>query len=142
MAQPRIAHILVPHPATRADLIGLRIALRRYLYPGRERGSNRYVSARMRPFVRHPDRVLARPLSRPYVPFRPQRFPAVVAGLPAAPRRLTMAWNEPGNGQRDPWNKNKRGSGGGKPGIEAALKQLFHRLGRLGGPGGILTIVV
>ena len=53
-----------------------------------------------------------------------------------------MAWNEPGNGQRDPWNKNKRGSGGGKPGIEAALKQVFHRIGRLGGPGGILTIVV
>jgi len=53
-----------------------------------------------------------------------------------------MAWNEPGNGQRDPWNKNKRGAGGGKPGIEAALKNLFKRIGRLGGPGGILTIVV
>ncbi|GLQ87639.1 FtsH protease activity modulator HflK [Dyella flagellata] len=52
-----------------------------------------------------------------------------------------MAWNEPGNGQRDPWNKNKRGSGG-KPGVETALKDLFKRIGRLGGPGGILTIVV
>lgn len=53
-----------------------------------------------------------------------------------------MAWNEPGNGQRDPWNKNKRGAGGGKPGLVAALKDLFKRIGRLGGPGGILTIVV
>ncbi|RUL78130.1 FtsH protease activity modulator HflK [Dyella choica] len=52
-----------------------------------------------------------------------------------------MAWNEPGNGQRDPWNKNKRGSAG-KPGVETALKDLFKRIGRLGGPGGILTIVV
>jgi membrane protease subunit HflK len=52
-----------------------------------------------------------------------------------------MAWNEPGNGQRDPWNKNKRSSGG-KPGIPAALKDLLHRIGKLGGPGGILTIVV
>ncbi|MFC3650962.1 FtsH protease activity modulator HflK [Dyella humi] len=52
-----------------------------------------------------------------------------------------MAWNEPGNGQRDPWNKNKRSSGG-KPGVETALKELFRRIGKLGGPGGILTIVV
>lgn len=52
-----------------------------------------------------------------------------------------MAWNEPGNGQRDPWNKNKRSSGG-KPGIETALKDVLKRLGKLGGPGGILTIVV
>lgn len=52
-----------------------------------------------------------------------------------------MAWNEPGNGQRDPWNKNKRNAGG-KPGVEAALKDVFKRIGRLGGPGGILTIVV
>jgi membrane protease subunit HflK len=52
-----------------------------------------------------------------------------------------MAWNEPGNGQRDPWNKNKRGAGG-KPGVESALKELFRRIGKLGGPGGIFTIVV
>jgi modulator of FtsH protease HflK len=52
-----------------------------------------------------------------------------------------MAWNEPGNGQRDPWNKNKRSSGG-KPGIETALKDVLKRLGKLGGPGGILTIIV
>ncbi|HTV84446.1 MAG TPA: FtsH protease activity modulator HflK [Dyella sp.] len=51
-----------------------------------------------------------------------------------------MAWNEPGNGQRDPWNKNKRNPGG-KPGLEAVLKDAFKRLGKLGGPGGIATIV-
>ncbi|GAB2561234.1 FtsH protease activity modulator HflK [Dyella jejuensis] len=53
-----------------------------------------------------------------------------------------MAWNEPGNGQRDrdPWNKNKRSPG--KPGVEAALKPWLRRLGKLGGPGGLLTIVV
>jgi modulator of FtsH protease HflK len=51
-----------------------------------------------------------------------------------------MAWNEPGNGQRDPWNKNKR-STGGKSGIEATLKDLSRRLGKLGGPGGLFTIV-
>jgi modulator of FtsH protease HflK len=51
-----------------------------------------------------------------------------------------MAWNEPGNGQRDPWNKNKR-SAGGKSGIEATLKDLSRRLGKLGGPGGLFTII-
>jgi modulator of FtsH protease HflK len=51
-----------------------------------------------------------------------------------------MAWNEPGNGQRDPWNKNKRSSGG-KSGIEATLKDLSKRLGKLGGPGGLFTII-
>jgi membrane protease subunit HflK len=51
-----------------------------------------------------------------------------------------MAWNEPGNGQRDPWNKNKRGTGG-KSGIEATLKDWSRRLGRLGGPGGVFTII-
>jgi len=50
-----------------------------------------------------------------------------------------MAWNEPGNGQRDPWNKNKRT--GGKSGVEATLKDLSRRLGKLGGPGGLFTIV-
>lgn len=54
-----------------------------------------------------------------------------------------MAWNEPGNGQRDrdPWNKSKR-SAGGKSGIEATLKDLLKRISKLGGPGGMLTIVV
>jgi modulator of FtsH protease HflK len=53
-----------------------------------------------------------------------------------------MAWNEPGNGQRDrdPWNKNKRGAGG-KSGIEATLKDAAKRLGKLGGPGGLFTII-
>lgn len=51
-----------------------------------------------------------------------------------------MAWNEPGNGQRDPWNKNKR-STGGKSGIESTLKDLSRRLGKLGGPGGLFTII-
>lgn len=52
-----------------------------------------------------------------------------------------MAWNEPGNGQRDPWNTNKRPSGG-KPGIEALLKDVQKRLGKFGGGrGGILTII-
>jgi membrane protease subunit HflK len=51
-----------------------------------------------------------------------------------------MAWNEPGNGQRDPWNKNKRSSGG-KSGIETALKDSLKRIGRLGGPGGMFTII-
>lgn len=50
-----------------------------------------------------------------------------------------MAWNEPGNGQRDPWNK-KRPSG--KQGLGDALKRVRARLGKHGGPGGILTIVV
>ena len=52
-----------------------------------------------------------------------------------------MAWNEPGNnGQRDPWNKNKRNASG-KSGIEATLKNALKRISKLGGPGGILTIV-
>ena len=51
-----------------------------------------------------------------------------------------MAWNEPGGGQRDPWNT-KRPSGN-KPGLEDALKRLRARLGKHGGPGGIVTIVL
>ncbi|KRE89683.1 HflK protein [Frateuria sp. Soil773] len=51
-----------------------------------------------------------------------------------------MAWNEPGNGQRDPWNKNRQGA---RPGLDDTLKKLRAHLGRFGGgPGGILTIVV
>lgn len=53
-----------------------------------------------------------------------------------------MAWNEPGNGQRDPWNR-QRPSGGGKFNADALLKRLRERLGKLGGgPGGLLTVVV
>jgi membrane protease subunit HflK len=51
-----------------------------------------------------------------------------------------MAWNEPGNGQRDPWNKNR--PAGGKPGLDAALKNLRKHLGKFGGGrGGLFTIV-
>lgn len=50
-----------------------------------------------------------------------------------------MAWNEPGNGQRDPWGK--RPSGGKSP-LDGLLKDLKTRLGKFGhGPGSILTIV-
>ncbi|TBR38835.1 MULTISPECIES: FtsH protease activity modulator HflK [Dyella] len=52
-----------------------------------------------------------------------------------------MAWNEPGNGQRDPWGKNRQP--GGKSGLDDMLKQLKARFGKLGGgPGGVLTIIV
>lgn len=52
-----------------------------------------------------------------------------------------MAWNEPGNGQRDPWGKNRQT--GGKPGLEDLLKRLKSHLGKFGGgPGGILTIAL
>lgn len=52
-----------------------------------------------------------------------------------------MAWNEPGNGQRDPWGKNR--STGNKPGLDDILKQLRDRFGKLGGgAGGIFTIVL
>lgn len=52
-----------------------------------------------------------------------------------------MAWNEPGNGQRDPWGKNR--PTGNKPGLDDILKQLRDRFGKLGGgAGGIFTIVL
>ena len=52
-----------------------------------------------------------------------------------------MAWNEPGNGQRDPWGKPRQTPG--KSGLDDAFKQLKNRLSRLGGgPGGLLTIVL
>jgi membrane protease subunit HflK len=52
-----------------------------------------------------------------------------------------VAWNEPGNGQRDPWGKNRRP--GGKPSLDSALKGLKSTLGKLGqGPGSILTGVL
>jgi len=51
-----------------------------------------------------------------------------------------MAWNEPGNGPRDPWNS-KRPSGGNH-GLDETLKRLRARLGKHGGPGGIITIVL
>ena len=52
-----------------------------------------------------------------------------------------MAWNEPGNGQRDPWSKNR--SSGGMPSLDKLLKDLQNRFNRLGrGPGNIAIIVL
>ncbi|WP_329742961.1 FtsH protease activity modulator HflK [Dyella sp. A6] len=52
-----------------------------------------------------------------------------------------MAWNEPGNGQRDPWNKNNRPASG-KSGLDDAVKNLRKHLGKFGGGrGGIFTII-
>ncbi|MCX7514133.1 FtsH protease activity modulator HflK [Frateuria sp. STR12] len=51
-----------------------------------------------------------------------------------------MAWNEPGNGQRDPWNSKRPGAG--NHGLDDVLKRLRARLGKHGGPGGIITIVL
>jgi len=52
-----------------------------------------------------------------------------------------MAWNEPGSGQRDPWNS-KRPGGTGNPAVDELLKKLRTRFGKHGGPGGIVTIVL
>jgi membrane protease subunit HflK len=69
------------------------------------------------------------------------RVPLAVVGPHAASRRLTMAWNEPGNGQRDPWKK--KSPVGSKAGVEELLKRIKARMGKLGGgPGGIVTIAV
>lgn len=52
-----------------------------------------------------------------------------------------MAWNEPGGGQRDPWNRQRPSSGDFSP--NQWLKNLSRHFGRLGrGPGGILVAVV
>lgn len=52
-----------------------------------------------------------------------------------------MAWNEPGNGQKDPWNRNR--SSGRKPDLDGALKSLKARFGKFGaGSGGIFAIVL
>ena len=40
-----------------------------------------------------------------------------------------MAWNEPGNGQKDPWNRNR--SSGRKPDIDAAISGGAARTARL-----------
>jgi modulator of FtsH protease HflK len=51
-----------------------------------------------------------------------------------------MAWNEPGNGQKDPWNRQR--ASGRKTDIEGLLKSLKSRFGRLGNSGGIITVVL
>jgi len=52
-----------------------------------------------------------------------------------------MAWNEPGNGQKDPWNRNR--SSGRKPDLDGVIKSLKARFGKFGaGSGGVLAILV
>ena len=61
-----------------------------------------------------------------------------------------MAWNEPGSGQRDPWNQSNNGNNGNKgggnqgpPDLEEMLKRLkarFSGKGRKGGGGGGLGL--
>ena len=51
-----------------------------------------------------------------------------------------MAWNEPGNGQKDPWNRNRQG--GRKPDLDGAIKNLKSRFGKFGaGSGGVTAIL-
>lgn len=51
-----------------------------------------------------------------------------------------MAWNEPGNGQKDPWNRNRQG--GRKPDLDGAIKNLKARFGKFGaGSGGVTAII-
>ena len=51
-----------------------------------------------------------------------------------------MAWNEPGGGQRDPWNRQRPNGGDFSP--NQWLKNLGRHFGKLGrGPGGILVAV-
>ncbi|HEY0197805.1 MAG TPA: FtsH protease activity modulator HflK [Rhodanobacter sp.] len=52
-----------------------------------------------------------------------------------------MAWNEPGNGQRDPWGKNRQS--GNKSPLDNLLKTFKSSLGKFGqGPGSLLTGVL
>jgi membrane protease subunit HflK len=51
-----------------------------------------------------------------------------------------MAWNEPGNGQKDPWNRQR--ASGRKTDIDGLIKNLKSRFGRLGNSGGIVTGVL
>jgi modulator of FtsH protease HflK len=52
-----------------------------------------------------------------------------------------MPWNEPGNGQKDPWNRNRQGQR--KFDLDSLLKQFTSRFGRFGaGSGGVLAIVL
>ncbi|PTR24654.1 protease FtsH subunit HflK [Luteibacter sp. OK325] len=52
-----------------------------------------------------------------------------------------MAWNEPGNGQKDPWNRNR--SSGRKPDLDGMIKSLKARFGKFGaGSGGVFAVVL
>lgn len=54
-----------------------------------------------------------------------------------------MSWNQPGNGGRDPWNRDNHSGGGGKgPQWDDLLKKLRQKFGRFGGGGGIAIVVV
>ena len=44
-----------------------------------------------------------------------------------------MAWNEPGNGGRDPWGNRQ---GDGPPDLDEAFKKLQDNLGKMFGGGG------
>jgi len=73
--------------------------------------------------------------------FRFPHGPVLVAGLSAASRRLTLAWNEPGKGQRDPWSRKRPAGGFPSPG--KLLKDLQARFNKLGhGPGNVGIIVL
>ena len=50
-----------------------------------------------------------------------------------------MAWNEPGSGNRDPWNQNNNGKGGnhqGPPDLDEVFNKLKARFSGKGGKGG------
>lgn len=52
-----------------------------------------------------------------------------------------MAWNEPGNGQRDPWSRKRPGAG--IPPLGKLLKDLQARFNKLGrGPGNVAGVVL
>lgn len=48
-----------------------------------------------------------------------------------------MPWNEPGGNPRDPWGGGNRG-----PDLERSLRRLRERFGRLGGGGGVFSILL
>ena len=45
-----------------------------------------------------------------------------------------MAWNEPGDKNNDPW-KNRGGRDQGPPDLDDVFKNLFGKLGKMGGSG-------
>ncbi|MEO8747400.1 MAG: FtsH protease activity modulator HflK [Rhodanobacter sp.] len=51
-----------------------------------------------------------------------------------------MAWNEPGNGQRDPWSRKRSASG--IPSLSKLLKDLQDRFNKLGRGSGNVVILV
>lgn len=47
-----------------------------------------------------------------------------------------MAWNEPGPGNRDPWNQSGKGRNAGPPDLDELFKRLKQRFSGKGGGGG------